>query len=238
MIEIRGFPAGILEVWMTHHCSSSCEHPEQEPGSTGLYVDTDSLQADAHAVVEHLIKNWPSLAPAPSRLTLCVRADNVEGWKLWANRRFSHLSIAVKGSQHLNVPALRQSADIAIATSVMADLLLRRVTHAVVLSDDSDLLPLYVAVRDELGTSSGGDVPFVWAVSGREGSPSFGVEQFFPSGQLHVVRTKGRERARGTPTAAPRPKHGIQNSQEMTPEEWLELAEAALEGARGPSDGK
>ena len=95
------------------------------------------------------MEHWPDKAPAPSRLTLYVRADQVELWRLWAASRFSDLEVVVKGTQHFSMTSTKNSADIAIATNAMADLIVGRVAHVALLSDDSDFISLYGAVRDE-----------------------------------------------------------------------------------------
>ena len=137
--------------------------------------------------------NWPNKAPAPSRLTLYMRADQVELWRLWAASRFSDLEVEVKGTQHFSMTATKNSADIAIATNAMADLILGRVDHVAVLSDDSDFISLYAAVRDEPEIPlADGKVPLLWIVTDREGSLSTTVRQFFPPNELHVVSVEGR----------------------------------------------
>ena len=96
--------------------------------------------------------------------------------------------VSVKGTQHFSLSSSKNSADIAIATNAMADLILKRVTHVVVFSDDSDFISLYVAIRDEPDVLVDHDeVPFLWVVTDREGSLSTTIRQFFPLDQLHVV---------------------------------------------------
>lgn len=137
-------------------------------GRSGLYVDLENLHADRQSMVEDLIENWPDKAPPPSRLSLYVRADQVELWRLWAESRFPDLDVAVRGTQHFSLSPTKNSADIAIATNAMADLVLDRVTHVVVFSDDSDFISLYAAIRDEPGIPrSDGQVPFLWVVTDR-----------------------------------------------------------------------
>ena len=84
----------------------------------------------------------------------------------------------------------KNSADIAIATNAMADLIHKRITHVVVFSDDSDFISLYAAIRAEPDIPlADGKVPFLWIVTDREGSLSTTIKQFFPPDQLHVVTT-------------------------------------------------
>ena len=157
---------------------------ESSRGS-GLYVDVENLHSSGQTVIGSLVDNWPSKAPVSSRLTLYVRADQVELWRLWAASRFSDLEVEVKGTQHFSMTATKNSADIAIATNAMADLILGRVDHVAVLSDDSNFISLYAAVRDEPEIPlADGKVPLLWIVTDREGSLSTTVRQFFPPNEL------------------------------------------------------
>ena len=161
---------------------------QRESGGSGLYVDMENLRGDGQAVIESLVRNWPAKAPALSRLSLYVRADQVELWRLWAMSRFENMEVVVKGTQHFSMSPTKNSADISIAINAMADLLLKRVSHIAVLSDDSDFISLYAAIRDEPHiVSSNGDAPFLWVVTDREGSLSATVKRFFPSEEMHVV---------------------------------------------------
>ena len=56
--------------------------------------------------------------------------------------------MVVHVTQHFSMSATKNSADIAIATNAMADLVLERVSHVLVFSDDSDFISLHVAIRD------------------------------------------------------------------------------------------
>ena len=197
-------------------------------GRTGIYVDMENLQAEGQSMLQSLMENWPEELPAASRLTLYVRADQAELWRLWATNQFAHVDVAVHGTQHFSMSATKNSADIAIATNAMADLLRERVSHVVVFSDDSDFISLYVAIRDELGISADSDkVPFRWVVTNREGSLSGTVRQFLPEKLLHVVGVafKQQERkqvVRATPDGtAVSPTYSQKGS-------WPELADAVI----------
>ena len=154
------------------------ESDNPPPGTTerttgsGLYIDVENLRSDGQRLIKTLIENWPSVAPTPVRLALYVRADLVELWRLWATSQFRALKIDVRGIQHFSNYSSKNSADIAIATNAIADLLLGRVGHVVVLSDDSDFISLYVAIRDEVNLShpEGAKVPFLWVVTDRSDS--------------------------------------------------------------------
>ena len=158
------------------------------PGS-GLYVDVENLQSDGQQLIETLVKDWPETTPRPSRLTLYVKADTVELWRLWAMGHFEYLEVAVKGIQHFAY-ASKNSADIAIATNAMADFVCGRVSHVVVFSDDSDFISLYIAMRDEIDQAQK-YVPFLWVVTDRQHSLSATIKRFFPSDKLHVVAVEG-----------------------------------------------
>ena len=155
---------------------------------SGLYIDVENLHPDGQTVIEALLDGWPTDWPAPSRLTLYTRADQTELWRLWAQHRFGHLQVTAHGTQHFSWSSTKNSADIAIAIKAMADLVVGRVSNVVVLSDDSDFISLYVAIRDEQEIPRvEGRPPFLWAVTDRKGPLSTTVEQFFPPTHLHIV---------------------------------------------------
>ena len=204
---------------------------DRETQGSGLYVDVENLHTEGQSMVENLIENWPDKAPSPSRLSLYVRADQVELWRLWAESRFAGLEVAVRGTQHFSLSPTKNSADIAIATHAMADLVLQRVSQVVVLSDDSDFISLYSAIRDEPGIPlAEGQVPFLWVVTDRAGSLSATVKQFFPPDRLHLVGVKGENPGQPGPVepspepdARPRPSRSAGDT-------WTEMARAVVEG--------
>ena len=153
---------------------------QRDCGGSGLYVDMENLRGDGQAVIEGLVRNWPGNAPVLSRLSLYVRADQVELWRLWATSRFEDMEVVVKGTQHFSMSPTKNSSDISIAVNAMADLLLKRVSHIAVLSDDSDFISLYAAICDEPEISSNGSAPFLWVVTDRDDTLSATVKQFFP----------------------------------------------------------
>ena len=169
------------------------------PLCSGLYIDVENLHPDGQAVIDALIDGWPPNWPTPSRLNLYTRADQAELWRVWAEHRFGNLQVAAHGTQHFSWSATKNSADIAIAINAISDLVLGRVDNVVVLSDDSDFISLYVAIRDEPGIPRiDNRPPFLWAVTDRKGPLSTTVEQFFPPTHLHIV--SGRP---SRPAAAP-----------------------------------
>ena len=156
------------------------------PKGSGVYIDVENLQEDAQTLISSLMFNWPNAAPAPSRMTLYVRADQVELWRLWTVDQFGDVQVLVKGIQHFSRDSSKNSADIAMATNAIADLVRGRIGHIVVFSDDSDFISLYAAIRDEVDGSRD-RIPFLWAVTDRHKSLSVNVKQFFPRNLLYVV---------------------------------------------------
>ena len=146
----------------------------------------ENLQTHGRQLIESLISDWPETASPPSRLTLYVQADQVDLWRLWAESRFEDLDIAVQGIQHFSGNASKNSADIAIATSAMADFVRERISNVVVFSDDSDFASLYAAIRAETNQAQR-RVPFLWVVTDRQKTLSPTIRRFFPSTHMHVV---------------------------------------------------
>ena len=197
-------------------------------GRSGLYVDMENLQADGQSLLQSLMDHWPEKLPAATRLTLYVRADQTELWRLWATNQFANVEVVVHGTQHFSMSSTKNSADIAIATNAMADLLRERVSHVVIFSDDSDFISLYVAIRNELGISVDSDnVPFRWIVTNREGSLSATVRQFLPDKLLHVVgvASKQQERKQAVRASAEDAIVSHTNSQKGS---WSEMAGAVI----------
>lgn len=172
--------------------------PETVPAS-GLYADIENLQNRGQRVILNLAENWPPTAPPLKSLTLYVRADMTELWRAWATSAFPNLDVVVSGVQHFTRDVSKNSADIAITANAMADWLLGRISHVAVISDDSDFISLYAAMRRELARRGepGADVPFLWIVTDRQRTVSEVARQFFPKDKLHVVSTDA-------PTTAPK----------------------------------
>ena len=197
---------------------------------SGLYVDVENLLSDGQALIRKLIDDWPSVAPEPSRLSIYVRADLVELWRLWATSQFQELVVDVKGIQHFSAYSSKNSADIAIATNAMSDLLLGRIGHVVVLSDDSDFISLYVSIRDEMYRSQWQTtrVPFLWVVTDRDNSVSRTVRQYFPPEQLHVLSSEdiGLSPANEVEALLPNAERGPSLGDAPN---WEEIAQAIIE---------
>ena len=154
----------------------------------------------------------------------------MELWRLWAASHFQTLDVDVNGIQHFSTYSSKNSADIAIATNAMADLLLRRISHVVVLSDDSDFISLYAAIRDEVNRSRSEptDVPFLWVVTDRDDSVSSMVKLYFPPEQLHVVRSEpiGKPNSEQTATLTVGTAGKVSQSGDHI---WEEIAQAIIE---------
>ena len=176
--------------------------PETVPAS-GLYADIENLQNSGQRVILNLAENWHPAAPPLKSLTLYVRADMTELWRAWAASAFPSLDVIVRGVQHFTTKTSKNSADIAITANAMADWLLGRISHVAVISDDSDFISLYAAMRQELERRGEprADVPFLWIVTDRQRTVSEVARQFFPKDKLHVVSTSEPE----PPAPAPKP---------------------------------
>ena len=173
--------------------------------ASGLYADTENLQNHGQNLIRTLIRNWPPSAPPLALLTLYVRADNAELWRAWATGEFENLQVIVRGIQRFTTNTSKNSADVAIASNAMADWLLGRISHVAVISDDSDFISLYAAMRQELARAgdADGEVPFLWIVTDRKATVSDMARRFFPKDKLHVVSTDAPDDAFIPPPAAP-----------------------------------
>ena len=149
-------------------------------------------------------------------------------WRLWATSLFTDPEVKVNGTQHFSLSSSKNSADIAIATNAMADLVLQRVTHVVVFSDDSDFISLYAAIRDDPGIPFSDDkVPFLWIVTDREDTLSATVKQFFPSNKLHIVEA-GRNQKENVMSLESSQHNPAQSPPAPSKDLWIEMAEAVL----------
>jgi hypothetical protein len=153
---------------------------------TALYIDVENLLDDAKPVILATMEQWPDDFPSPNALNLYVDADRVELWRIWTTHRFPSLDIHVKGVQHYTAKGSKNSADISLALDILADLLKNRVTHAAVLSDDSDFVNLFSKINIETSKMDNGKYPFLWFLTDRIGSKSPVFSQFLPP---HYIRT-------------------------------------------------
>ena len=195
-----------------------CDH--RDSVSSGLYVDVENLGADGQSIIGTLIDYWPCTAPKPIRMTLFVEADRIELWRVWAESQFPDMSVNVNGTQHFSMSSTKNSSDIAMAIKAMADLLLKRVSHVVIVSHDSDFISLYCAIRDEPAIPlHDGKPPFVWVVTDRPGLLSETVKKYFPANQTHVISVKSTATQKVDKTKSPKP---------LNPS-WQEMAKLVVE---------
>lgn len=172
-----------------HFSQHSAEEPAAGLGS-GVYVDVENLGTAAQEFIQALMNSWPdNKAPAPSLLSLYVRADQSALWRMWAESHFSDVAVKAKGIQHFSNTPAKNSADIAIAVDALSDFLNQRVAWVVVVSDDSDFIALYSKIRDERVARGHqpGDVPFLWVVTDRPRTRSLFMQEFFPNSHVHTV---------------------------------------------------
>ena len=202
--------------------------------TSGVYIDVENLRESAHQVIMALMEHWPEVAPPPRRISLYVRADQVELWRLWTTSHFPALVVEVKGVQHFTATLSKNSADIALAADAISDLLMDRVKHVTVVSDDSDFIALYAKVREETTRSQPGSakVPFLWVVTDRSDTLSPMVKQYFPNELLHSVHCDDGQQDAGMPTVraparAPARRITANGGQQTT---WEEMARAIIGG--------
>ena len=217
------------------------EHQDQHLASTGLYVDVENLHTEGQALIQGLIDDWPDNTPPPSHLNLYVHADQTELWRLWASSRFKNMEVRTHGTQHFSCSSSKNSADMAIVAHAMADLSLRRITHVAVLSNDSDFISLYTAIRDDPDIpDSEGRVPFLWVITGRNSSLSPNVKRYFPPEAIHIATPRdalnGNHSKPGLPAPMPRenPADSTADSPANSPanspaDSWEEIAQTLLQ---------
>lgn len=74
------------------------------PNSAAVYVDVENLggAANAQAVIDYVIAEWPEKQPPLCLLYLSVDSAQVEVWRLWAESRWPKISVRVRGVQHFS----------------------------------------------------------------------------------------------------------------------------------------
>jgi len=157
---------------------------------SGLYIDIENLQEDAKSLISALLEQWPSSFPRPSLVTLYVPGDQVELWRMWAISQFRKSEVRVRGVQRFSGHLSKNSADIAIASDVIADFVRRRVKSVAVFSDDSDFMSLYVKIREEAPEEEKANPPFLWILTDRRGTKSLNIRRYFPNEHNFVVKTE------------------------------------------------
>ena len=207
----------------------SAEEPAATLGS-GVYVDVENLEGsqqqtkEAQEFIKSLLADWPAATPKPARLTLYVKADQSNLWNIWAGSRFPEIAnVSAEGVQHFSKNQSKNSADIAMAIDAITDIALGRISCVVVVSDDSDFIPLFSKFRDENGLrgSTPGAIPFLWVLTDRQGTKSDTIKEFFPDSYIHTVPFPKAE----ANAPAERPV-----TQERTSDAYEAMAQAIIEG--------
>ena len=164
------------------------------PKSAAVYVDVENLggAANAQAIVDHVIANWPEKQPPLRLLSLSVDGAQVEVWRLWAESRWPKIPVRVRGIQHFSRAESKNAADISITADVVADFVTDQIAAAAVVSNDSDFGVLFAKLR-EIALAKGMDpMPFLWIITS-DGNLSPHVEMFFPSRCLWDLRNITRQ---------------------------------------------
>ena len=152
------------------------------PLGAALYVDTENLRdaENARQIVASVVFNWPSDRPPPGSVSLYVRADKAELWRLWAEDAFPGLYVRVRGVQHFSANNSKNSADMAIAADAVSDLVMGRANDVAVVSNDSDFAALFVKVRELAHEAGAETVPFLWITTPDGGTLSPEIAEFIP----------------------------------------------------------
>ena len=193
----------------------SSEPSEDKPANSPtaaatLYVDTENLQGSAQALIKRTIESWPEQASPLAQLNLYVRADLVQLWDMWAESRFSHLGVMVRGVQHFSEQPAKNSADIALAIDAIAEFMAGATHFVAVMSDDSDFIALYAKLKQ----LAEGSTPFLWVLTDRPGTRSTTIRDYFPSAHIHVVSAPLTDRAEPAPSTAPVSSDDVEQSSE------------------------
>ncbi len=152
-----------------------------------LYVDVENLQEAAKQILTWAIEHWPPDFPPPGTVKLYVKADQMELWKIWASHTLPSVEVQCKGVQHYTTSGSKNSADLALALDALADLLKQKTRYAAVMSDDSDYVTLFAAIKREM-CSADNQIPlFKWFMTDRPDTRSQMLTDFFPSAYIHVV---------------------------------------------------
>ena len=156
--------------------------PSTSPGAA-LYVDAENLRdaENARQVVASVVADWPGNRPPLGSISLYVRADKAELWRLWAEDAFPTLSVRVRGVQHFSANNSKNSADMAIAADAVSDLVTGRANDVAVVSNDSDFAALFVKVRELAQDAGAAAIPFLWITAPDGGALSPEIEQFIPA---------------------------------------------------------
>ena len=145
-------------------------------------MDTENLRGPEYArqVVAAVAANWPSHRPPLSSVSLYVRADKTELWRLWAESAFPTLTLRVRGVQRFSANNSKNSADLAIAADAVSDLVMGLAKDVAVVSNDSDFGALFVKVRELAREANAETAPFLWIHPPEGGALSPEIDEFIP----------------------------------------------------------
>ena len=169
-----------------------------------------------------VIESWPDKIHPLKRLNLYVQADKTQLWELWAEDRFAHLAVTVRGIQHFSKQPSKNAADITLAIDAATDFVSGTTQFVAVMSDDSDFMALYAKLRE----LNQGETPFLWVMTDRDKTRSFTIRDYFPNDHIHVVRFPTKTNKTKSPSAPPTPKP---KGRRDDSEQFTEMAELILE---------
>lgn len=151
------------------------------PNSAAVYVDVENLggAANAQAIIDYVIAEWPEKQPPLCLLYLSVDSAQVEVWRLWAESRWPKISVCVRGVQHFSRAESKNAADISITADVVDDFVSGRIASVAIISNDSDFGVLFAKLREMTLAKGMDSTPFLWiTISGGNLSPN--VKMFVP----------------------------------------------------------
>ena len=157
-----------------YRCTGKC---------ASVYVDVENLGGSAQELITQVVEELSSdgADSAPTYLSLYVRADKLELWRIWADGKWPQLDLRVRGIQHFTSgSSSKNSADLAITADATEDFALGRTGLVAVVSNDSDFGALFVKVREMAIQRDYERTPFLWVTSERGGALSPEVKRFVP----------------------------------------------------------
>ncbi|MDD5190258.1 MAG: NYN domain-containing protein [Dehalococcoidales bacterium] len=155
---------------------------------TTLYVDVENLTEFAKKAIVATLEQWPADFPKPDNMRFYVRADQTRLWHFWADHMFPEIKVSINGIQRYGYGVISKNlADMALVLDAISDLLTHRVTHIAILSDDSDYVALFSAIKQELPQYSSNDLPFMWFLTDRPDTHSRALNDFLPARYLRTI---------------------------------------------------
>jgi len=155
---------------------------------TTLYVDVENLTEFAKDAITATIAQWPADFPRPDNVRLYVRADQTRLWQFWADHQLPGIKVTVNGIQRYGYGVISKNlADMALVLDAISDLLTRRISHIAILSDDSDYVALFAAIKQEAHWADKQALPFMWFLTDRPDTHSRALNDFLPARYLHIV---------------------------------------------------